>query len=87
MSITILTYRYVIILPLHQIDHRDGMNKKERADKEFLERLEQVQLAEDLAAQRDQYLRERHGEKEKYKEALATQVRGERATPNASSIH
>ena len=39
-----------------------------------MERLEQVQLAEDLAAQRDQYMKERHNEKEKYREALATQV-------------
>ncbi|XP_067950997.1 coiled-coil domain-containing protein 81-like [Watersipora subatra] len=58
-----------------QIDHKDGVEKKGRADKEFLERLEQVQLAEDLAAQRDQYLKERHSEREKYKDALATQLK------------
>ena len=57
-----------------QIDHKEGLNKKEKADKEFLERLEQVQLAEDLAAQREQFMRERYGEREKYKDALATQV-------------
>jgi len=57
-----------------QIEHKDGLSRKDRADREFLERLEQVQLAEDLAAQREQYMKERYGEREKYKEALATQV-------------
>lgn len=46
--------------------------KKEQA---FLERLEQVQLAEDLALQREQYLREKKESSDAYRKALDSQVR------------
>lgn len=48
---------------------------KLKKEQEFLERLEQVQLAEDLAMQREQYLREKKEGSEAYRKALDTQVR------------
>ena len=45
--------------------------KKEQA---FLERLEQVQLAEDLALQREQYLREKKESSDAYRKALDSQI-------------
>ncbi|XP_022082027.1 coiled-coil domain-containing protein 81-like isoform X2 [Acanthaster planci] len=44
-------------------------------DQEFLERLEQVQLAEELAAQREQYLRDKAAQTDMYQRALSAQVR------------
>ncbi|KXJ13436.1 coiled-coil domain-containing protein 81 [Exaiptasia diaphana] len=44
-------------------------------EQEFLDRLEQIQLAEDLALQREQYLREKKITSDLYKKALDTQVR------------
>lgn len=58
-----------------QVEHKENTNAKRRSDEEFLERLEQVQLAEDLAVQREQYLREKAEEQERYKKALETQLR------------
>jgi len=46
-----------------------------KKEQEFLERLEQVQLAEDLAMQREQYLREKKEGSDAYRKALDTQVR------------
>ncbi|CAH3176184.1 unnamed protein product [Porites evermanni] len=48
---------------------------KLKKEQEFLERLEQVQLAEDLAMQREQYLREKKEGSGAYRKALDTQVR------------
>lgn len=50
---------------------RDAQN----ADEQFLERLEQVQLAEDLAAQRDKEFKDKHDQQQHYKRALSAQVR------------
>ncbi|XP_073258011.1 coiled-coil domain-containing protein 81-like isoform X1 [Porites lutea] len=47
---------------------------KLKKEQEFLERLEQVQLAEDLAMQREQYLREKKEGSEAYRKALDTQI-------------
>lgn len=48
---------------------------KLKKEQEFLERLEQVQLAEDLALQREQYLREKRMGSDAYRKALDAQVR------------
>lgn len=48
---------------------------KLKKEQEFLERLEQVQLAEDLAMQREQYLREKKEGSDAYRKALDVQVR------------
>lgn len=58
-----------------QVDHKDQTKKKRRADEEFLERLEQVQLAEDLAAQREQYLRSKADQTDQYRKALSAQLK------------
>jgi len=64
---------------LHDLDKQVSSKKekkhKSKTDEEFLERLEQVQLAEDLAAQREQYLRDKVESTEIYKKALETQLR------------
>lgn len=48
---------------------------KLKKEQEFLERLEQVQLAEDLALQREQYLRDKKMGSDAYRKALDAQVR------------
>lgn len=48
---------------------------KLRKEQDFLERLEQVQLAEDLALQREQYLKEKRESSDAYRKALDSQVR------------
>ncbi|KAK2557970.1 Coiled-coil domain-containing protein 81 [Acropora cervicornis] len=48
---------------------------KLKKEQDFLERLEQVQLAEDLALQREQYLREKRESSDAYRKALDSQVR------------
>ncbi|XP_052241705.1 coiled-coil domain-containing protein 81-like isoform X5 [Dreissena polymorpha] len=58
-----------------QVEHKETVKAKRQSDEEFLERLEQVQLAEDLAIQREQFMREKAEEQEKYKKALETQLR------------
>nr|KAG5704946.1 hypothetical protein BaRGS_022788 [Batillaria attramentaria] len=58
-----------------QVEVKDNSAAKKKADEEFLERLEQVQLAEDLAAQREQYIRDKYESVETYKRALDTQLR------------
>lgn len=57
-----------------QVEHKETVKKKRESDEEFLERLEQVQLAEDLAIQREQFLKEKAEEQERYKKALETQI-------------
>lgn len=58
-----------------QVDQKEDTKKKRQADEDFLERLEQVQLAEDLAKQREQFLREKAEQQDMYKNALETQLR------------
>lgn len=58
-----------------QVELKEDSKKKKRADEEFLERLEQVQLAEDLAKQREQFLREKAEQQDMYKNALEAQLR------------
>ncbi|XP_078355169.1 coiled-coil domain-containing protein 81-like [Oculina patagonica] len=48
---------------------------KLKKEQEFLERLEQVQLAEDLAMQREQFLREKKMGSDAYRKALDAQVK------------
>jgi len=57
-----------------QTEQRAEKEKKLNDDKLFLEKLEQIQLAEDLAAQRESYLREKEGQKDALKRALDTQL-------------
>ncbi|XP_076077842.1 coiled-coil domain-containing protein 81-like isoform X3 [Mytilus galloprovincialis] len=57
-----------------QVDQKEDTKKKRQADEDFLERLEQVQLAEDLAKQREQFLREKAEQQDMYKNALETQI-------------
>lgn len=58
-----------------QVDIKEDAKKKRKADEDFLERLEQVQLAEDLAKQREQFLREKFEQQDMYKNALETQLK------------
>ncbi|KAH9525099.1 Coiled-coil domain-containing protein 81 [Bulinus truncatus] len=58
-----------------QVESKSKSEQKKKADEEFLERLEQVQLAEDLAAQREQYLKNKSESTETYKKALEAQLK------------
>ncbi|XP_069828101.1 coiled-coil domain-containing protein 81 [Dendropsophus ebraccatus] len=58
-----------------QMADRRGKEVKEKQDQDLLARLEQVQLAEELAAQRAKYLREKNEQLQAYKNALDTQVK------------
>lgn len=58
-----------------QVDSKSNTYKKRQSDEEFLERLEQVQLAEDLAAQREQFLMDKNDQQDMYKKALEAQLR------------
>lgn len=58
-----------------QVESKENVRAKRKSDEDFLERLEQVQLAEDLAIQREQYLKERAEEQDQYKKALDTQLK------------
>ncbi|XP_071990159.1 coiled-coil domain-containing protein 81 [Engystomops pustulosus] len=58
-----------------QMADRRGKEVKEKQDQVLLARLEQVQLAEELAAQRAKYLREKAEQTQSYKTALDTQVK------------
>ncbi|XP_033741100.1 coiled-coil domain-containing protein 81-like isoform X1 [Pecten maximus] len=58
-----------------QVDSKSSTQKKHQTDEEFLERLEQVQLAEDLAAQREQFLKDKNEQQDMYKKALEVQLR------------
>ncbi|GFO43539.1 coiled-coil domain-containing protein 81-like [Plakobranchus ocellatus] len=58
-----------------QVDSKEKTKQRKKTDEEFLERLEQVQLAEDLAAQREQYLKDKADATETYKKALEAQLR------------
>ncbi|XP_067890067.1 coiled-coil domain-containing protein 81-like isoform X2 [Heterodontus francisci] len=56
-----------------QIQEKKQRENRKKQDEEFLDRLEQVQLAEDLAVQREQYQKEKHEQTEAYKKALDMQ--------------
>lgn len=58
----------------NQVNEKNRRFLQEKSDQDFLERLEQVQLAEDLARQREQYLQDKKCNKEYYCEALNAQV-------------
>ncbi|ELT98423.1 hypothetical protein CAPTEDRAFT_224677 [Capitella teleta] len=58
-----------------QVGEKDSLHKKHRADEEFMDRLEQVQLAEDLARQREHYLKDKREQQDMYKRALSAQLR------------
>ncbi|XP_063711963.1 coiled-coil domain-containing protein 81-like [Symsagittifera roscoffensis] len=59
----------------NQVESRTDKEKRLHEDKVFLEKLEQIQIAEDLAAQREAYLKEKHNQKEALKRALDTQLK------------
>ncbi|XP_035686411.1 coiled-coil domain-containing protein 81-like isoform X5 [Branchiostoma floridae] len=58
-----------------QVQHRKDMEKRAAEDQSFIEKLEQAQLAEDLARQRYLQMKEKSDQTKKYMEALDTQVR------------
>ncbi|XP_076818504.1 coiled-coil domain-containing protein 81-like isoform X2 [Clavelina lepadiformis] len=57
-----------------QVKLRTSRETREKHDREFQERLEQVQLAEDLAAQREQFLRVKADQVSQYQRALSAQI-------------
>ncbi|XP_078493292.1 coiled-coil domain-containing protein 81 isoform X1 [Ciona intestinalis] len=57
-----------------QVKMKYGRENREKHDREFQERLEQVQLAEDLAAQREQFLRAKADQISRYQKALSAQI-------------
>merc|ERR1711881_492698 len=59
----------------NQVKLRTERETRKKHDKEFQERLEQVQLAEDLAAQREQFLRTKADQIAQYQRALSAQIR------------
>ncbi|XP_054753311.2 coiled-coil domain-containing protein 81-like [Lytechinus pictus] len=58
-----------------QVEAKAVDRVKRKQDTDFLERLEQVQLAEELSAQRERYLRDKMEQTDMYKRALSAQVR------------
>ncbi|XP_012497306.1 PREDICTED: coiled-coil domain-containing protein 81 isoform X2 [Propithecus coquereli] len=60
---------------LKQMDNRREKEIKERQNRELMDRLEQVQLTEELAAQRAKYLKDKMEETQCYKRALDAQIR------------
>ncbi|KAM5180386.1 coiled-coil domain-containing protein 81 [Mantella aurantiaca] len=66
--------QYYRSLTKQMVDRR-GKEEKEKQDQDLLGRLEQIQLADELAAQRAKYLREKNELMLSYKSALDTQVK------------
>ncbi|XP_024428567.2 coiled-coil domain-containing protein 81 isoform X1 [Desmodus rotundus] len=60
---------------LKQMDTRREKELNQRENKELMERLEQVQLTEELAAQRAKYIKDKMEEAECYKRALNAQIK------------
>ncbi|XP_052033585.1 coiled-coil domain-containing protein 81 isoform X2 [Apodemus sylvaticus] len=60
---------------LKQMESKREKEIKQRQNRELMDRLEQVQLTEELAAQRAQYLKEKMEETQHYKRALDAQVK------------
>ncbi|XP_008069239.1 coiled-coil domain-containing protein 81 isoform X2 [Carlito syrichta] len=60
---------------LNQMDNRREKEIKQRQNRELMDRLEQVQLTEELAAQRAKYLKDKMEETQCYKRALDAQIK------------
>uniref|UniRef100_A0A8D1TB55 Coiled-coil domain containing 81 n=1 Tax=Sus scrofa TaxID=9823 RepID=A0A8D1TB55_PIG len=60
---------------LKQVDCRRGKDIKQRQNRELMDRLEQVQLTEELAAQRAKYIKDKMEETQCYKRALDAQIK------------
>ncbi|XP_044521956.1 coiled-coil domain-containing protein 81 [Gracilinanus agilis] len=60
---------------LKQMESRREKEMKQKQNAELMDRLEQVQLTEDLAAQRSKYLKDRMEEAQYYKRALDVQIK------------
>ncbi|XP_016062218.1 PREDICTED: coiled-coil domain-containing protein 81 [Miniopterus natalensis] len=60
---------------LKQMNNRREKEINQRENKELMERLEQVQLTEELAAQRAKYIQDKMEETECYKRALDAQIK------------
>ncbi|XP_038617901.1 coiled-coil domain-containing protein 81 isoform X2 [Tachyglossus aculeatus] len=60
---------------LTQLEEKRERDTKSRQNKAIMEHLEQVQLAEELAAQRAKYLRDKMEEVQCYRRALDTQIK------------
>nr|CAB3228716.1 coiled-coil domain-containing protein 81 [Phallusia mammillata] len=58
-----------------QVKLRKSRDRSEKHDREFQERLEQVQLAEDLASQREHYLKAKADQISQYQRALSAQIK------------
>lgn len=63
---------------LQQMENRREKEIKQRQNREFMDRLEQVQLTEELAAQRAKYIRDKMEETKCYKRALDVQIKNKR---------
>ncbi|TEA26142.1 hypothetical protein DBR06_SOUSAS8510022, partial [Sousa chinensis] len=60
---------------LKQMCHRREKDIKQRQNREMMDRLEQVQLTEELAAQRAKYIKDKMEETQCYKRALDAQIK------------
>ncbi|XP_059959810.1 coiled-coil domain-containing protein 81 isoform X2 [Mesoplodon densirostris] len=60
---------------LKQIGHRREKDIKQRQNSELMDRLEQMQLTEELAAQRAKYIKDKMEETQRYKRALDAQIK------------
>ncbi|XP_014645881.1 PREDICTED: coiled-coil domain-containing protein 81 isoform X2 [Ceratotherium simum simum] len=60
---------------LKQMDNRREKEIKQRQNRELMDRLEQVQLTEELAAQRAKYIKDKMEETQCYKRALDAQIK------------
>ncbi|XP_075402538.1 coiled-coil domain-containing protein 81 [Tenrec ecaudatus] len=60
---------------LKQIDNRREKEIKQRQNRDLMDRLEQVQFTEELAAQRAKYLKDKMEESQCYKRALDAQIK------------
>ncbi|XP_043927136.1 coiled-coil domain-containing protein 81 [Protopterus annectens] len=58
-----------------QVDEKKERESRWKQDKEFLDRLELMQLTRDIAFQRERYQREKAGQMQTYKNALDAQMR------------
>nr|XP_017533721.2 coiled-coil domain-containing protein 81 isoform X1 [Manis javanica] len=63
---------------LQQMENRREKEIKQRQNRELMDRLEQVQLTEELAAQRAKYIRDKMEETKCYKRALDVQIKNKR---------
>lgn len=68
-----------------QVKLRKTRENQDLHDREFLERLEQVQLAEDLSVQRELYLRNKSEQIAQYQRALSAQIKVKKKIAAAQS--